>query len=374
MDTGSPPPPPGGLPHRGTRHRWVGVVHVRRIGGSTRRVGEREADVEQAPRGLLVLGALDQGGEQGGAELGPVGQVHVGQAGEGVEDLDHRDRHPGLAQPVEELEQRGLQRPRPHPCNLAHGCLPADARAHPDVWCASASCSTPGTRAGAWPRWRGCATAPGSARSGWTIAPRRRVTSAGRAARAGPAGQGPGRHPGRRRPAAGPGRAPRRPPGADLAGRRRSGHGCWPAHRASGSRHRVPGPCRTPAHLAVEVGDPERLGRERLAWLAGVADDVLVAAADVDRVAEQAGPCGRRSPAGRDRPASGWRSGCRCRSAGRWPRPRPAGTPSRPSPTWAARPGGGVRDPGALPGRSSPSPAGVTDLRCVLPNAPDVTT
>jgi alkanesulfonate monooxygenase SsuD/methylene tetrahydromethanopterin reductase-like flavin-dependent oxidoreductase (luciferase family) len=40
--------------------------------------------------------------------------------------------------------------------------------------------------------------------------------------------------------------------------------------------------------VAVEVGDPERLDRDRLAWLAGVADDVLVAAADVDRVAEQA--------------------------------------------------------------------------------------
>ena len=38
----------------------------------------------------------------------------------------------------------------------------------------------------------------------------------------------------------------------------------------------------------MEVGDPERLDRERLAWLAGVADDVLVVAADVDGVAERA--------------------------------------------------------------------------------------
>src|SRR6266511_5395182 len=40
--------------------------------------------------------------------------------------------------------------------------------------------------------------------------------------------------------------------------------------------------------VAVEVGDPEKLDREGLDWLVGVADDVLVTAADVDRVAETA--------------------------------------------------------------------------------------
>jgi hypothetical protein len=74
-----------------------------------RRWGQREADVEQHRERLAVLGALDQGGEQGGPELGPVGQVQVGQGGDGVQHLDHGDRHPSLAEPVEELEQRRLQ-------------------------------------------------------------------------------------------------------------------------------------------------------------------------------------------------------------------------------------------------------------------------
>ncbi len=128
--------------------------------------------------------------------------------------------------------------------------------------------------------------------------------------------------------------------------------------------------------LAVEVGDPERLDRERLAWLAGVADDVLVAAADVDRVAERARARAGGVRAGRPRPgrASGWRCGCRCRSAGRWPRPRPAGTPSRPSPPWARRPGPGCSAPWstATSGFIALAHAGVTDLRCVLPGAPDI--
>jgi alkanesulfonate monooxygenase SsuD/methylene tetrahydromethanopterin reductase-like flavin-dependent oxidoreductase (luciferase family) len=74
--------------------------------------GEREADVEQHLEGGAVLGPLDQGHGQRGAELGPVGQVHVVEGGDGVEHLDHGHGHAGVAQAVEELQQRGLERAR----------------------------------------------------------------------------------------------------------------------------------------------------------------------------------------------------------------------------------------------------------------------
>jgi alkanesulfonate monooxygenase SsuD/methylene tetrahydromethanopterin reductase-like flavin-dependent oxidoreductase (luciferase family) len=134
---------------------------------------------------------------------------------------------------------------------------------------------------------------------------------------------------------------------------------------------------RTPPRptLAVEVGDPERLGRERLAWLAGVADDVLVAAADVDRVAEQARALRAAfALAGRD-PAS---LGVAVRlpvSIGR--------TVAEAAARWDAEPAFATLGPPTWAGVFGTleqchervialAHAGVTDLRCVLPNAPDV--
>jgi hypothetical protein len=143
---------------------------------------------------------------------------------------------------------------------------------------------------------------------------------------------------------------------------------------ASGGR---PAPPRTPPRLtlALEVGDPERLGRERLAWLAGVADDVLVAAADVVRVAEQARALRAAfALAGRD-PAS---LGVAVRlpvSIGR--------TVAEAAARWDAEPAFATLGPPIQAGVFGTleqchervialAHAGVTDLRCVLPNAPDV--
>jgi hypothetical protein len=127
--------------------------------------------------------------------------------------------------------------------------------------------------------------------------------------------------------------------------------------------------------LAVEVGDPERLDRERLGWLAGVADDVLVAAADVDRVAEQARALREAfALAGRD-PAS---LGVAVRlpvSIGR--------TVAEAAARWDAEPAFAALGPPTQAGVFGTlehchervialAHAGVTDLRCVLPNAPDV--
>ncbi len=127
--------------------------------------------------------------------------------------------------------------------------------------------------------------------------------------------------------------------------------------------------------LAVEVGDPERLGRERLAWLAGVADDVLVGAADVDRVAEQARALRAAFElAGRD-PAS---LGVAVRlpvSIGR--------TVAEAAARWDAEPAFAGLGPPAQAGVFGTlehchervialAHAGVTDLRCVLPGAPDI--
>jgi alkanesulfonate monooxygenase SsuD/methylene tetrahydromethanopterin reductase-like flavin-dependent oxidoreductase (luciferase family) len=127
--------------------------------------------------------------------------------------------------------------------------------------------------------------------------------------------------------------------------------------------------------VAVEVGDPERLGREELAWLAGVADDLLVAAADMVRVAEQARELRAAvALAGRD-PAS---LGVAVRlpvSIGR--------TVAEAAARWDAEPAFAALGP---PGRAGVfgtleqchervialAHAGVTDLRCMLPNAPDV--
>ena len=127
--------------------------------------------------------------------------------------------------------------------------------------------------------------------------------------------------------------------------------------------------------LAVEVGDPERLDRERLAWLAGATDDVLVAAADVDRVAEQARALRAAfALAGRD-PAS---LGVAVRlplSIGR--------TVAEAAARWDAEPAFDALGPPTRAGVFGTleqchervialAHAGVTDLRCVLPGAPDV--
>jgi len=127
--------------------------------------------------------------------------------------------------------------------------------------------------------------------------------------------------------------------------------------------------------VAVEVGDPERLDRDRLAWLAGVADDVLVAAADVDRVAEQARMVRELfALAGRD-PAG---LGVAVRlpvSIGR--------TVAEAAARWDAEPAFAGLGPPTRAGVFGTleqchdrvlalAHAGVTDLRCVLPGAPDV--
>jgi alkanesulfonate monooxygenase SsuD/methylene tetrahydromethanopterin reductase-like flavin-dependent oxidoreductase (luciferase family) len=125
----------------------------------------------------------------------------------------------------------------------------------------------------------------------------------------------------------------------------------------------------------VEVGDPERLDRERLAWLAGVADDVLVVAADVDGVAERARALREAfGLAGRD-PGS---LGVAVRlpvSIGR--------TVAEAAARWNAEPAFANLGPPTRAGVFGTleqchervialAHAGVTDLRCVLPNAPDV--
>jgi hypothetical protein len=127
--------------------------------------------------------------------------------------------------------------------------------------------------------------------------------------------------------------------------------------------------------VAVEVGDPERLDRDRLAWLAGVADDVLVAAADVDRVAEQSRVVRELfALAGRD-PAG---LGVAVRlpvSIGR--------TVAEAAARWDAEPAFAGLGPPTRAGVFGTleqchdrvlalAHAGVTDLRCVLPDAPDV--
>jgi hypothetical protein len=127
--------------------------------------------------------------------------------------------------------------------------------------------------------------------------------------------------------------------------------------------------------VAVEVGDPERLDRDRLAWLAGVTDDVLVAAADVDRVAEQARVVRELfALAGRD-PAG---LGVAVRlpvSIGR--------TVAEAAARWDAEPAFAGLGPPTRAGVFGTleqchdrvlalAHAGVTDLRCVLPDAPDV--
>jgi Luciferase-like monooxygenase len=127
--------------------------------------------------------------------------------------------------------------------------------------------------------------------------------------------------------------------------------------------------------VAVEVGDPERLSRDRLAWLARVADDLLVAAADVDRVAEQARELRAAfALVGRDPDSLGVAVRLPV-SIGR--------TVAEAAARWDAEPTFAALGPPAQAGVFGTlehchervialAHAGVTDLRCVLPNAPDV--
>jgi alkanesulfonate monooxygenase SsuD/methylene tetrahydromethanopterin reductase-like flavin-dependent oxidoreductase (luciferase family) len=127
--------------------------------------------------------------------------------------------------------------------------------------------------------------------------------------------------------------------------------------------------------VGVEVGDPERLDPRQVAWLAGVADDLLLTAADVERVAE----CARLVRAA-------------CERAGREPGtlgiaarlPVSVGrTVAEARARWEAEPAFAALGPPERAGVFgtleqcherviSLAHAGVTDLRCVLPNAADV--
>jgi alkanesulfonate monooxygenase SsuD/methylene tetrahydromethanopterin reductase-like flavin-dependent oxidoreductase (luciferase family) len=127
--------------------------------------------------------------------------------------------------------------------------------------------------------------------------------------------------------------------------------------------------------LAVEVDDPERLDTERLAWLAGVADDVLVVAGDVDRVAERVGALREAfGRVGRDPGSLGMAVRLPV-SIGR--------TVAEAAARWDAEPAFAALGPPARAGVFGTlehchervialAHAGVTDLRCVLPGAPDI--
>jgi len=150
-----------------------------------------------------------------------------------------------------------------------------------------------------------------------------------------------------------------------------------PPARLDPSGRRTAPPRTPPARptVAVEVGDPERLDRERLAWLAGVADDVLVTAADVGRVAEQARELREAfALAGRDPDSLGVAVRLPV-SIGR--------TVAEAAARWHAEPAFAALGPPEQAGVFGTleqchervialAHAGVTDLRCVLPNAPDV--
>jgi alkanesulfonate monooxygenase SsuD/methylene tetrahydromethanopterin reductase-like flavin-dependent oxidoreductase (luciferase family) len=127
--------------------------------------------------------------------------------------------------------------------------------------------------------------------------------------------------------------------------------------------------------VAVEVGDPEKLDRDSLDWLVGVADDVLVTAADVDRVAETArelrAACGL---AGREPESLGVAVRLPV-SVGR--------TVTEARARWDAEPAFAELGPPEQAGVYGTleqchqrviafAHAGVTDLRCVLPNAGDI--
>ena len=127
--------------------------------------------------------------------------------------------------------------------------------------------------------------------------------------------------------------------------------------------------------LAVEVGDPERLDGERLAWLAGVADDVLVTAGDVDQVAERVSALREAfGVAGRDPGSLGMAVRLPV-SIGR--------TVAEAAARWDGEPAFAALGPPAQAGVFGTlehchervialAHAGVTDLRCVLPGAPDI--
>jgi alkanesulfonate monooxygenase SsuD/methylene tetrahydromethanopterin reductase-like flavin-dependent oxidoreductase (luciferase family) len=127
--------------------------------------------------------------------------------------------------------------------------------------------------------------------------------------------------------------------------------------------------------VAVEVGDPEKLDRETLDWLIGVADDVLVTATDVDRVAETArelrAACGL---AGREPESLGVAVRLPV-SVGR--------TVTEARARWDAEPAFAALGPPEQAGVYGTleqcherviafAHAGVTDLRCMLPDAADI--
>jgi alkanesulfonate monooxygenase SsuD/methylene tetrahydromethanopterin reductase-like flavin-dependent oxidoreductase (luciferase family) len=127
--------------------------------------------------------------------------------------------------------------------------------------------------------------------------------------------------------------------------------------------------------VAVEAGDPEGLGREELAWLAAVADDLLVAAPDPGRVAE-------RARALRAALALAGRGSASLGVAVRLP-VSIGRTVAEAAARWDAEPAFAALGPPERAGVFGTleqchervialAHAGVTDLRCVLPNTPDV--
>jgi hypothetical protein len=180
------------------------------------------------------------------------------------------------------------------------------------------------------------------------------------------------------RPAAGEGRDAAAAGAAPLTageGRDAPAAGAAPPAGGEGAGSPATPAARGRPTVAVEVGDPERLDRESLQWLVGVADDVLVTAADVDRVAEMArelrAACGL---VGREPESLGVAVRLPV-SVGR--------TVTEARARWDAEPaftGLGPPEQAGVFGTLEPchqrvtsfAHAGVTDLRCVLPDAADI--
>jgi hypothetical protein len=101
------------VPAQRVEHGVEEVAAVRagagRLTGVPRQRGRprarREVDAEQGVERGPVLGPLDEGRSQGGAELSPVRQVEVADRGHRVQGFHHGHRDGRVAQPVNELEQ-----------------------------------------------------------------------------------------------------------------------------------------------------------------------------------------------------------------------------------------------------------------------------